>query len=232
MSFTIPAKKALWLLLAIAVFFVLAGGLGDYSEYYLEDNPLRPLQAFNFSRGNLPTWYASIAFLVDALLLTIVALHGWQRQSLAAALPWALLAVIFLALSANEIFAVEHSTLLGYASRAFRRITGVGYLTSQIVLAVIGGGLLVAIYFRVFASLPPATKIGFVLAGLVFFGGAIGLETLSALLYQQVDRPSVLYVITSNLEEFSEIAGVLIFMYVLLDYIQHRIGTLEITFSA
>ncbi|MBN2470547.1 MAG: hypothetical protein JXN59_07475 [Anaerolineae bacterium] len=229
MSLTIPAKKLFWLLMAIAIFFVLVGSLGDYSELFLEDDPLRPLRAFAFSRGNLPTWYASAAFLADAGLLLAIALHHWQARSLAAAAPWAILAMIFLALSANEIFAVEHSTLLNYAVRFFWRLTGLGYFATQIVVAGLGGLLLVVLYFRVFSSLPAATKLGFFVAGLVFFGGAIGLETLSMMIYRQAGGPSPLYMIMSNLEEFAEVAGVLILFYTLLQYIQSRIGPVKLT---
>ncbi len=231
MTLTIPAKKLFWFLMAIAIFFVLVGSLGDYSERFLEDDPLRPLRAFAFSRGNLPTWYASIAFLADAVLLFIIAVYHRRAHALTAALPWALLSLIFVALSANEIFAVEHSTLLSYAVRFVWGITGMGYLATQIVVAGLGGLLLLALYFRVFASLPSATKLGFFVAGIVFFGGAIGLETLSMILYRQAGEPTTVYLITSNLEEFAEVAGVLIFFYALLQYIQREIAPLDLRIS-
>lgn len=230
MSITIPTRRLFWLALALTVFFVIVGGLGDYSEYFMDDDPLRPLRAFNFSRGNLPTWFSSVAYLAGSVLLGMITLHHWPANR-TNALPWGLLAVMFLALSANEMFAVEHNTLLGYAVRLVRSVTGLGYTTSQVVIAVLAGVMLAPIYIRFLLMLPPTTRRGFVLAGIVFFGGAIGLESIGMIIYRETGGPSLPYLLAANLEEFSEIAGVLIFLYALSDYILHEIGNVTMQIS-
>lgn len=231
MSLVIPARRLFWLALALTVFFVVVGGLGDYSEYFMDDDPLKPLRAFNFSRGNLPTWFASAAYLTGSVLLGLVTIHHWPSNRIGA-LPWGLLGLMFLALSANEMFAVEHNTLLGYAVRLVRSITGMGYYTSQVVIVVIAGVMLIPIYLRFLLTLPSATRRGFLLAGVVFIGGAIGLESLSMIIYRLTDGTSLLYLLAANLEEFSEIAGILIFLYAISDYIQHEIGGVTLNINA
>jgi len=227
MAITIPARRLLWASLAVAALFSILGGLGEYSGEFLAGDPLRSLRAFDFARGNVPTWFTSAAFLTCALLLLIIAAHT-HRASLRAALLWGLLALLLLALSVNEIFAVEHSSLLDYASRALRLALGTDGLTT---LVVIGGGVSVAgvvLYSRFFLSLPAGTRRAFLVAGVVYLGGAIGLELASTLIVRLAGNHSLLYLTVSNIEELAEVAGVLIFLYALLAYIEQRIGPITL----
>ncbi len=223
MTITIPARRLLWASLAIAILFSLFGGLGEYSGEFLAGDPLRSLRAFDFARGNIPTWFTSAAFLTCALLLLIIAAHA-RRTSRRAALLWGALAVLMLALSVNEIFAVEHNTLLDYATRALRLALGADGLTVLVVIGGVVGMAGVALYSRFFLGLPTGTRRAFLIAGAVYLGGAIGLQTIGTLIGRQPDSSSLLQLLVSNIEELCEITGVLIFLYGLLTYVEQRIS--------
>lgn len=228
MSVTIPARRLLWLFLAIAVLFSILGGLGEYSGEFMPGDPLRSLRAFDFARGNVPTWFTSAAFLSCALLLLTIAAHA-RHASRRAALLWEGLAVLMLALSINEIFAVEHNTLLDYATRTLRLTLRTDGLTVLVVISGVVSVAGMALYSRLFLSLPAGTRRAFLVAGAVYLGGAIGLQMVGTLIGRQPGGNPLLQLVVSNIEELCEIAGVLIFLYGLLTFIEQCIGPITLT---
>lgn len=227
MSVTIPARRLLWLSLVIAVLFSILGGLGEYSGEFMPGDPLRSLRAFDFARGNVPTWFTSAAFLACTVLLLIIAAHT-HRTSRRAALLWGALAVLMLALSINEIFAVEHNTLLDYATRALRLTLRADGLTVLVVIGGVVGVAGVALYSRFFLGLPGRTRRAFLIAGGVYLSGAIGLQAIGTLIGSEPGSNTLLQLVVSNIEELCEIAGVLIFLYALLTYVEQRIGPITL----
>ncbi len=228
MSVIIPARRLLWISLTIAALFSILGGLGEYSGEFMPGDPLRSLRAFDFARGNVPTWFTSAAFLTCTLLLLIIAAHA-RRTSWRATLLWGGLAVLMLALSVNEIFAVEHNTLLDYATRALRLTLRTDGLTILVVLGGVVSVAGVALYSRLFLGLPARTRRAFFVAGAVYLGGAIGLQAIGTLIERQPGGSPLLKLVVSNIEELCEIAGVLIFLYALLAYVEQRIGPITLT---
>jgi len=62
----------------------------------------------------------------------------------------------------------------------------------------------------------------FIIAGVIFVTGAIGLDFVSELYYQK-GQLDLTYVIISTFEETQEMVGILIFIYALMSYIDSEL---------
>lgn len=74
--------------------------------------------------------------------------------------------------------------------------------------------------------LPPRTRKLFVLAGALYFGGAIGVEMVSAEHAHAYSENNLGYAMIITIQELFEMSGVIVLIYALLDYL--RADVLEI----
>jgi hypothetical protein len=72
---------------------------------------------------------------------------------------------------------------------------------------------------RFFLSLPGTTKKWFIWGTIVFGTGAIILEHLSAVIFRTTHSSNLTYEYVSSVEEFMEMAGLVLLHYALLDYL-------------
>jgi hypothetical protein len=163
---------------------------------------------------SLPTWYSTINLFVAAAILFSIAIakfratdhHRWY---------WLGLSTLFLYLSMDE-GAVIHEIL---AEPLHDQFNTSGYLEFgwQIIAIplVILFGLL---YFRFWIKLPPHTRLWFAIAAVVYAGGALIIEGISA---NEASSSGInmKYLTIATLEEMCEMLGVVIFIYALLTYI-------------
>ena len=86
------------------------------------------------------------------------------------------------------------------------------------------GGILALLvgltFFSFLWSLPTATRNAFFLAGCIYVGGAVGVEILGA----PMDADTMTYNLTTVVEEGMEMAGVLLFLMALLQYMSRQQG--------
>jgi hypothetical protein len=113
--------------------------------------------------GNVPTWYASSLLLLCSAALAAIA----RREQ--APRPWWALCAIFAYLSLDE--AVEIHEYLAYV------VVGEGVLhfswviPAAVIVAVVG-----ALFVPFLRALPVASRRRFVVAGVIYVGGALGME--------------------------------------------------------
>ena len=111
-------------------------------------------------------------------------------------------------------------------------VTPKGYLRWLWVLPYGFAVLIIAtLYLNFLMRLASATRFRFILAALIFLGGAIGFEMLSA---QERDlivgrNYTVLYCVLYSLEEFLEMVGVAVFIYALLKHLADESPVIRIT---
>ena len=203
--------------LALIVLTLTALSLaGQYTKYYLgHDQLLGLIRQFNVSHeGNIPTWYSSLSLLFCAALLAII---GYDRRLAGDRFRrhWIGLACLFFYVSLDEGTAI-HEMLNAPLAAAFHThgllyypAAGVG-LVFALFLAVV--------YFRFFWSLPARTRLLFVAAAVVYLGGALGVEMLSARHAEVFGQQNMTYAVITTVEEFGEMMGVVIFVYALLTY--------------
>jgi hypothetical protein len=184
------------------------------------------------SEANLPTWLSVVLFLICALLLAAIALHKQARRE-----PhryWSVLAAIFVLMSLDE--GAQLHEMLGAPS-------GIGdggglFYHSWVVVGLLVVAIVGWVFLRFLRSLPPKTMWWFVAAGSVFVFGALVLEMVEGYVVTQYSaRVSELQmrgimVATTHTQEVLEMAGLVMFIYALLDYARTHVGALELSLSA
>lgn len=158
---------------------------------------------------SLPTWFATILLIIAALLAYVVASY---KRSASYRKHWFGLSLIFVYLSIDEAISLHEE--LTIPLREALDATGIFYFAWIIV-----GGVLVAlvglIYLRFLFNQPAQVRNLFILAGVLFVGGAVGIESISAALYEQTGTTAV-YSTIGTVEELFEMLGVIVLIRALL----------------
>lgn len=177
--------------------------------------------------ANVPTWYSASLLLLCASLLAIIAGAHRQRDTVND-IRWLILAVVFLLLSLDET-AQLHELAIAPLRERFHP-TGFLYF-AWIVPAGICAGLFALAYLGFLARLPAQTARLMVLAGALYVGGAIGLESLSGEQASLHGEHTIAYHAITTVEELLEMAGLVVFIYALLDYIGRQFPALHVRVS-
>lgn len=166
----------------------------------------------------IPTWYSVLLLFMAACVLALIAYAARATQE-RDTIYWAVLAAIFLYLSMDE-GAVIHEIAAEWF-QANLTLTGFWTFGWQIVAAplVILFGL---VYVRFLLRLPSGTRNLFIVAGVVYVGGALIVEGISANQWDIGDGLSFEYLAIATVEECCEMLGVVIFIYALLAYAVER----------
>lgn len=215
-------RVALIFTLVVLCFIVLSVG-GLFANYLLEGSPQSPLKsvvtefhrAFDANREkSFPNLYSAYALLFCSFLLGMVAL---ARRTAGAryVVHWALLSVIFLYLSVDEALVI-HEKLIAPLRSAFD--TG-GFLRHAWVIPGIVAVLVLGLaYLRFVLDLPTRIRNLFVIAGIMYVGGALGMEMVGGY-YLSVFGETLGEKLVTNTEESFEMLGVVVFIYALLLYL-------------
>jgi hypothetical protein len=182
---------------------------------------------FNFDEeANLPSLYSSLALGFCAYLLSLVATIKKKVKGKYAR-QWKALSFIFLYLAVDEMCSIHE--LLIPILRGAMHTSGLLYFPW-----VIPAFFLVIIFLIVFRkfilALPNKTKIQFILAGIVYVFGALGMELIGGYIADNYGYNTV-YGIASTIEELLEMFGVVIFINALLNYLQSQASELHFGLS-
>ncbi|MEX2262167.1 MAG: hypothetical protein WD696_09460 [Bryobacteraceae bacterium] len=199
----------------------LSGRLGSAFERLFDLN----------GEGNVPTWFSSCLLLICSALSGLIGVRERARAA-EGARYWLGLSLIFLFLSLDETASIHEKP--DYLLRRTLGTTGFFHFAWVIpaIVLVAAFGLL---YLRFVLKLPAATRRLLVWAGLIYIGGAVGMEMvggyfISAREIQQAGKELIatkgadpmLYILT--LEETLEMIGLATCVYALLSHIQHYLG--------
>lgn len=160
---------------------------------------------------SIGTWFSTLLLFVAGLLTILTgrlaAPDGgrWARS-------WSLLGAGFILLSIDEV-AGFHETVNTLVKSVHWTAFGA---------AVVGLSALIFVPFL--RSLPARTRRLFLIAGAVYVGGAVGVEA-ATLYHEQNDLLNTLgYNLWTAVEEFMEMAGVILFVRALLSHIEVELG--------
>ena len=156
--------------------------------------------------NNLPTWFSGFLLGVTSFWIWIAA-EDKRRTSDRWWIHWKALALGFFVLSIDEIAGLHES---------FNTVTDATWAIPGGILALLVG----LTFFSFLWSLPTATRNAFFLAGCIYVGGAVGVEILGA----PMDADTMTYNLTTVVEEGMEMAGVLLFLMALLQYMSRQQG--------
>jgi hypothetical protein len=170
---------------------------------------------------NIPSWFSSCLLLVASSLLALIGIAE-RRQRAEFTGRWLVLSLIFAFLSLDETAQLHELSIIPL--RNTFHTTGL-LLYPWIIPAGVAVAILGLSYLRFLAKLPTRTRWLFVAAGITYVGGAIGFEALSGSQASLGGEHTLAYHLTITVEELLEMTGVVVFIYGLLDYIGHRIGS-------
>ena len=182
--------------------------------------------------ANFPTYFSALQLFIAASILGVIAwLERCERSKFT--LHWTVLAGGFLLMSVDEICAGHEklnqpvSALLGSATYGLFAFAWV--IPAVVFVAVVGLG-----YWKFLAHLPNSTRNGCVLAGLLYLGGALGVELLGSRQFELGgwNWEDPLYMTFATLEEALEMVGVLVLIRTMLNYLATTYGGLQLALQA
>ncbi|MBA3276266.1 MAG: hypothetical protein H0T72_10765 [Chloroflexia bacterium] len=232
--FTLVVSTTLVTRALVAVIAVLtaAGFAVNYAAYVMdsttvsEDGRLKRLLDLD-AEVNLPTWYQAVMLAVCAIVLLLIGWNQGPRQRRSAARSWMLLSLAFFYLSLDELVSLHELTIVPL--RSALDITGGLLYFAWVILAAAVLLLLGIALVPFLASIDPATRRRFVVAGALFVGGAFGLELVGgALLSARNEQHDFTVKAVATVEEFLEMLAIVLFFRGLLLHIAAGGGTIVV----
>ncbi|MEP5765149.1 MAG: hypothetical protein ABJ308_11165 [Halieaceae bacterium] len=169
---------------------------------------------------SLGTWFSALILLFAGQLSLLQARYV-RTEAQGKYLWWLLLAIGFHLLSLDEV--------AGFHEFVNTVVDGTHWTTFGAVIVLVVG----VSYLPFLWALPTRTRCLFLLSGLIYVGGAVGVEW-GTIWHEENDLLDTLeYNLWNAVEEFLEMAGVILFIYTLLDHIaaHGRTAGLKISFA-
>lgn len=163
--------------------------------------------------SNVPSWFSTSLLLLGALLLLDVAGTAHRERS-RWRWHWASLVAAFLYLSVDE------ASLLHETGNAVLERAGVdtGLRFGWVVIALPLVVAFAAAMVPFLLALPRRTAGLFVLAGVLYVGGALGMEVVGGRVWDAAGRESAAYAVVSSAEELLEMVGAVVFAWAVADH--------------
>jgi hypothetical protein len=195
--------------LLISTAIVASLGVGAEVVHYAVgiDSPLVPLLSLS-EEANLPTWYSSMLLFSCAAALAAIAIDA-RRSGGRFMRHWAVLAAVFLYMSLDET-AQLHERLNSLWS-----LRGVFYFSWIIPVGIIVL-LLGLAYLRFLIHLPAPTRWRFVIAGVLYVGGALVMEMPLGVWATRHGEDNLGYMLIDAVEESLEMFGATLFLLALV----------------
>lgn len=234
----LSAKKVSIVLALVALFLVFMSVASYLDRIYLGiGNSWGSVRLFSVDReGGIPAWYSTALLLFCFILLAVIAAAS-RMENHRDYFYWVGLSVGFLYLSADEAARIHERFLpLGRSMLDAIGVASTGALArAWVVPGILITLVFILVYLRFFFRLPLVTRLLFFAAGLVFLGGAVGVEMLTGLYLNSYGgergtalSPTVVRLILPNIEELFEMLGVIVFIYALVSYISATVKEVEV----
>lgn len=160
------------------------------------------------TEGSLGTWFSTLILLFAGQLLLLQAWSA-RRQRSTWWVWWLVLAIGFHVMSVEEIVQVHE-----YVNTVVLDTHWTTY--GAIIVAVVA-----IAYLPFLRNLPAKTMWLFVAAGIIYVGGAMGVERAATTWYEARRQMNTLpYNLWTALEECMEMAGIILFIHALLAYLE------------
>lgn len=233
-TISVSAKKAFWLLFIVALLLaalcvavVLYKTVpGAANSRLFSDNPnLGSLNLFDLKKEqSFGTWYTAFLLLVCSVLAAVISSLKKSANERYVN-HWRLLSVVFLYLSVDEGVTLHEK--LGPLTRPYLKSAGVGLdgLLSHAWVVPAAALLLIFVlaYLGFFFHLPAKQRLLFLVSGLLYVGGAVGLEMVNGLVASIFgEQKGIVRIMIPVAEESLEMLGMVVFVYALLSYMGSR----------
>ena len=238
----ISPRSVTTVLVAVLVSVLMLHAGSQYARFAMGMGTLRGLtsRVYLGAEASLPAWFSAALMLVAAQLLFWIARavrHVGGRHSA----YWMSLAGLFVLLSLDEAAAVHEAFSSAFTGLFAWLARGVGGAFEPLVQKsgyhwVAGGALLAGVVavacLRFLRALPPRTSRGLVIAGAIYVAGAIGFELAGGSYSARAGADNLTFVSLLTIEETLEMVGLIVFIHVLLAYLQAQFDSIQIRLTA
>ena len=216
-------SKSVVLIFILAVFILFIFNFIDIVSIYYLDNKNIWGGRFSFNKeGNFPSLYSTFSIFFSSVLLYIIA---QATKVMKEYYYWLGLSFVFFFLSLDEWFSL-HEKLVS-PTRELLSTSGI-FTFAWIIPYGIGLLIFTLAYLRFLFYLPQKTKYLFIIAGIIYVAGALGMEMVGGIIYEMYGRHNIYYAIEYTIEESLEMIGIVIFIYALMDYICKNISSITL----
>jgi hypothetical protein len=225
-----PLRIVRWLT-AAATLLVLASMVGQLVKHVLGHDTVFGLVPLFYvdAENNIPSYFSASLLLIAAALLGVIAAFKARARDVQAA-RWTVLAFVFLYLSVDEAASIHEMLTEPTRQLLGGRAGGIFYFAWVVPGTAVA--LVFALYFlKLLADLPAKIRRLFVVAGAMFLGGAIGMELIGGR-YFEANGEDLTYTLIATVEESLEMAGALVFISALMQYIAETYEEARFTFRA
>ncbi len=175
---------------------------------------------------NAPSFFSTLILLIASAILAVITILKRQQKDLNTA-EWAVLSIGFLAMAFDELLSVHEKMIEPMQELLGNKDLGIFYFAWVIPMGILV--LLLAVFFlRFWWNLPPKTRLQFMIAAVIFLGGAVGFELIESKHSEIYGIDTVTYIILVTIEESLEMLGVIIFINALFTYIKETFGELQL----
>ncbi len=173
---------------------------------------------FDLSKeSNIPTWFSVVQIFMVAVVLAIAAYTEHTRFESSTA--WWGLCAIFTYMSldeATDMHGLWRAGMIDYVIPGTNSAHFAWIIPGIIIVLVIA-----IVYLRWILSLPTRTRVLFIIAGVVFISGGLGLEVVGAYMADE-SYMNTSYLIVATAEEALEMLGILIMLYAVLLHLEGK----------
>ena len=226
MEIKVDPKQVATAFLWVAAVLAIINSVLLFFNFYLGDDELFGLSdMFDFDHeGNVPTLYSAVAMLFCSALLALITHANWHRLD-GKRMYWLGLTILFLFLAIDEGAAIHEK--VGTFLERYMNATGALYFLWVVPYGV--ATLIFGLAFLKFVwELPKDTRARFVVAGVIFLTGALGIEMFGAREADLHGYYTVTYSVLYSLEEMLEMLGIILFIYALLSHLAKETGRLSV----
>jgi hypothetical protein len=206
-TMTVSPKRVTRILTVLATTLVLLN-VALHAVYYLVPSAeivVKAMEVFDLdNEAAIPTWYQSATLLACSILLAIIALAKKARRD-RYVIHWRMLSFAFLYLSIDET-ATLHEQII----KPLRALLHLGpvFYNAWVLVAIPMVLLFAVMYLKFLFHLPTQTRWLFIIAGLVYVGGAAGVDIPEGYYEALYGTETMTYSLLVTLEESLEMAGI------------------------
>jgi hypothetical protein len=174
------------------------------------------IEAFDVgAESSIPAWFSSSVLLLCAVLLAAIT-STLNRTGEDYVSHWGGLSIIFALLSLDESVGVHEKFI-----EPLRSLLGVGgFLYFPWVIPGVAFVVILALIYRRFLfDLPAKSRRLFSAAGALYLSGTLGLEMVGGFWTYHYGEQNLAYRVSVTLEEFLEMAGAVLFLTTLMQYL-------------
>jgi hypothetical protein len=235
MDIILTPKKVTWFFALIFILLALAHIAVKSTSFLVGERHVMGLfdliMLFDLDRErNIPTFFSSAGLFTCSALLAVIAFA--RKKIRENYLSWLGLAAIFLFLSIDEFVALHERLVIPLQSAL--QVSGIFYFAWVIPygIALI---IFLLVYLKFILNLPGKTQFLFILSGLIYVTGALGLELIGGRYYElhgNEAKKTITYFIMVTIEECMEMAGIVIFIYALMSHIDSHLKNLQLKITS